>query len=459
VKDYGTETGTVVLEITFYTTDESPVGTYSIRMIDYEGGKSCSFGICTESPIRVFKERHLTLEILPGRLNFVRRSTDSLARNPSGMQVVDVDADGVDDLLVLTHDDPGFSPFKTPTSSAVSFLPGKGNGTFRAEKIIDVPGLPITDILAVDIDDDGAVEVVTTHKSGHYGKPTATYRAAGVTIYEEPAGGTTGATTFIAYSHPGEEHWTLHSPQAADIDSDGQQELVIAGRYWGSGGINGGGAVVLQYRDGRPEFTGFYPYEDENQQLLDFKLSYINRDMNPDLVFSMGDGGLGEFEPKVDIYIGNSRGGFSNQANGSIVLQRQARFIEIMDFNNDDLNDIAASSEEVALGRGGAVFSEPEPFGVGGEIRSLATGDFDNDGLPDLFVATYTSTDGPSLYSGIGSISILRGDGVGGFARPISVRALKDVTDVATGDFNRDGLVDLAICDYQNRQVLVLLQQ
>ena len=73
------------------------------------------------------------------------------------------------------------------------------------------------------------------------------------------------------------------------------------------------------------------------------------------------------------------------------------------------------------------------PCEVGQGAESLATGDLDGDGVPDLAVANRDAD----------SVSILLGDGVGGFARTSDVTVGDLPLSVAVGEFNGDGFPDI----------------
>ena len=89
------------------------------------------------------------------------------------------------------------------------------------------------------------------------------------------------------------------------------------------------------------------------------------------------------------------------------------------------------------------------PYTVGAGPNSLAVGDFNGDGTPDLAIAN----------TGTNNVTVLLGNGAGGFTAapgsPIPVGA--DPFSVAVGDFNRDGNPDLAIANANDYNVTVLL--
>ena len=90
----------------------------------------------------------------------------------------------------------------------------------------------------------------------------------------------------------------------------------------------------------------------------------------------------------------------------------------------------------------GVTFAPASQFSAGAGATSVATGDFNRDGKPDLATAN----------NGANNISVLLGNGAGGFAAPKSDGVLLNApTSVAVGDFNRDGKHDLAVANHQPR--------
>jgi hypothetical protein len=113
------------------------------------------------------------------------------------------------------------------------------------------------------------------------------------------------------------------------------------------------------------------------------------------------------------------------------------------DFNRDGKTDVAAidyasGSLKVRLGDGAGAFGAAASFPVGEAPRSLALGDFNLDGKTDIAVSR-------SAVSGPEGISILLGNGAGGFAPATSVGTGPLPYFVAIGDFNLDARPDLLV--------------
>ena len=100
----------------------------------------------------------------------------------------------------------------------------------------------------------------------------------------------------------------------------------------------------------------------------------------------------------------------------------------------------------------GGAFDPQVTYGTGTAPRSVAVGDFNGDGDPDLAVANQSNTQPP------GSVSILLGQAGGGtFGTHTTYNTGTGPTSVAVGDFNADGDPDLVLTNFNNNSVSVLL--
>ena len=119
--------------------------------------------------------------------------------------------------------------------------------------------------------------------------------------------------------------------------------------------------------------------------------------------------------------------------------------VAVGDFKGDgrlDLvlpNDTSASLYvAVLLGNGDGTFQTPPGIlRAGTGPISVAVGDFNGDGKPDLAVANRVSTD----------VSVLLGNGDGTFQSPYTYITGERPSSVAVGDFDRDGRPDLAVAN------------
>jgi hypothetical protein len=86
-------------------------------------------------------------------------------------------------------------------------------------------------------------------------------------------------------------------------------------------------------------------------------------------------------------------------------------------------------------------------YAAGVELHSVSVGDFNGDGIPDLALASYGSN----------AVSILLGKGDGTFQNPVNYATGSKPSTVAVGDFNGDGKLDLAVTNQGSTTVGVLL--
>jgi hypothetical protein len=132
--------------------------------------------------------------------------------------------------------------------------------------------------------------------------------------------------------------------------------------------------------------------------------------------------------------------------------------IAIADVNHDGKLDIIVANTfdgtvSVLLGDGKGHFTPAagSPFPCGKSPNDIATGDFNGDGNIDLVIA---NTETPFL-------TILLGDGKGGFApsphSPFDTHSYPHVHGVAVGDFNGDGKLDVVTDSWGHNEILMFL--
>lgn len=116
----------------------------------------------------------------------------------------------------------------------------------------------------------------------------------------------------------------------------------------------------------------------------------------------------------------------------------QPRYVVIEDFNEDGVLDLAvshAAGVAVLLGDGKGGFGAAQTYPAGVGPSWIAVGDFNEDGHLDLAVANSNN-----------SVSILRGLGTGEFAEPTSVAVPGGAgSGIVAEDFNLDGHLDVAV--------------
>jgi hypothetical protein len=114
--------------------------------------------------------------------------------------------------------------------------------------------------------------------------------------------------------------------------------------------------------------------------------------------------------------------------------------VAVGDFNGDGKPDLAVANhtrndESVLLGNGDGSFQAPRSISTGFNPFSVVVGDFRGDGHQDLAVANSTSN----------TVSVLLGNGDGSFQGPRNVSVGNEPVSLAVGDFNGDGHQDVVV--------------
>ena len=124
--------------------------------------------------------------------------------------------------------------------------------------------------------------------------------------------------------------------------------------------------------------------------------------------------------------------------------------VAVGDFNGDGKPDLAVANRggdifyspvtvSVVLGIGdGSFAATPKVVGVGANPSSVAVRDFNGDKIPDLAVAD----------AGSNTVTVLKGKGDGTFTTVQTLTVGNNPAAVAAGDFNGDGIQDLAVANY-----------
>ena len=146
---------------------------------------------------------------------------------------------------------------------------------------------------------------------------------------------------------------------------------------------------------------------------------------------------------------------------GSQVTQVAPSFkVLAADVNNDGVVDLISmeinstvSSVEVYLGNGDGTFRTPFSVLDAQGIADIAVGDFNQDGNLDLAILV---SSGPFDATGKAAVTVLLGNGQGSFGSAQTIQAGSLASGLAAGDFNNDGRTDLAVLATFAKTVTIL---
>lgn len=221
-----------------------------------------------------------------------------------------------------------------------------------------------------------------------------------------------------------------HVPMAivvTDFNVDGHADIATAGDVPDAGT----GVIEVFLGSGAGSFTS--SITSVSALAVDLKAADFDGDGASDLA-------VADFSARtVSVFLGNRAGGFGPPT--VITLPRGPFYLAVGDFNGDGHPDMAAatldftsaaSSLEVSLNDGSAVFGPPMSTPLDQGVSALAAGDVNGDHRLDLVTVG-------------GAVSVRLGDGAGGFGAPASFAVGDGPAGIVMGDFNGDGLTDLAV--------------
>ncbi len=176
----------------------------------------------------------------------------------------------------------------------------------------------------------------------------------------------------------------------------------------------------------------------------------FNNDRFPDLAVSNFGAG------NVSIFLGNGSGDFTKPTIADYPTGQQPAFLVTGDFNGDRLTDIAvpnqlSSTVSILLGNGSGGFSKAPDVRVGLNPTALAVGDYNGDNRLDLAVADAADNNTGNNFF------ILTGNGAGGFTIGASLKLNPRPRSVSAADFNRDGKLDVVVANFNAGELTVLL--
>ncbi len=386
------------------------------------------------------------------------------------LEVADFDRDGDIDVVVANTGNTG-------SGSTVSLHRNRGDGSFAPRAVFPAGAGP-TGLAAADFDGDGwtdlavanfgrlgqgsTVSVLTNDRNGGFRPPGSVPVGAGP--YRIATGDVDGdGTTDLAVAREGQRVVIIHNTaeltpvsypvlpnqfagdfypcvELADLDLDGDLDVVYSSLKSGFQSGSGRGAVAVLHNDGSGRFGAAVALTTlpETQGAADLAVGDLDLDGWPDIASAhLNDGEWLLFE---------STGGGAFATPRSLQAGAEAIAIDILDINADARAD-ALVLARFALGlcvyenTVGRRFADPRPypFTTSGLIvsTSMDSADYDGDGDLDLGLAFSPAT------SNAGGIGLLANRGDGTFAAPRVLNTPVAARELEFRDLDGDGITDL----------------
>jgi hypothetical protein len=375
---------------------------------------------------------------------------------PRSVAIGDANADGRPDLVVANRD-----------THDVTVLLGDGAGSFPTSRRVPGHNSPERALL-LDADRNGRADLVVTTSPTTTGGNVAVFPGDGLGGFgpvQIAAGAVLGmatgdfdrdgrtdlltvasGATSLAF-HKGQGDGTFAAPVTfatglfqpnslgvGDFDRDGDQDVVAS---------SSGTQIALLVGDGNGSFSALAPVASTMSTAAGTGLAVGDFDRDGALDVAKAN----VTDNSVTVHFGNGAGGFSG-VTFTLSVGLNPAAITTLDYNRDGILDLAVanfSSNTVSLLQGSgtraSAFSVATTLTVGGAGTApagLAVGDFNRDGLTDLAVTLQGTTPGRVAY--------FRGTGSGLAAQdnyPVDASLKVQPDGIAAADVNADGRLDL----------------
>ena len=336
-----------------------------------------------------------------------RRSVEFLVdQGPYSIVVADFNLDGYPDLAVTNR-----------LSNNIAILLGFGDGTFQdpiSFPVADGPGF----LASGDFNGDGKPDLAVLFDATN---TLSIMLGTGDGFLDQPVNYLVGASP--------------NSIALVDLDGDGVLDILAPDPSSHS-------VLILWGKpDGTFDAAPLYP---AGAAPASIAVADFNGDGIADLVAP--NQGSSDFS----ILLGNGDGSFRvlpRVSVGDPAAFTRPTAAGVGDFNGDGKPDLAVALGSpldritILLGKGNGTFQAGGNFPTGPDPGSVVVGDFNGDGNLDLATANSNQTSNTDF----GSMTILLGNGNGTFRAPVAYDAGVRPYAVVSGDFNGDGVVDLAV--------------
>lgn len=288
------------------------------------------------------------------------------------------------------------------------------------------PGIPVLDVATADFNFDNRADLVLLRAADFVHTTVSVHRSPGFTPSQ--AYFVTGARKVVT----------------GDVNYDGRPDVIMGG--W-VGPVDEIGVTVMLGMPGdtlSPPVAYVGPSStDWTTDPHDMALADATGDGVLDVILTITTAAL---QPSFFIMKGTVTGTFS-AAIGPIATASTPHGVAVGNFNGDTFPDVVvacpnSSQVQVFFGTGGGAFQAPVNHFLPIVASAVCLGDVDADGRLDIVVVTKE----PALT--VGSVGVIRNTGLGTFAAPVTYSGLPGVGEAALADMDADGRLDIVAAMY-----------
>ena len=319
--------------------------------------------------------------------------------SPLGAVVADFNGDGRIDIATVNY------------QNTVSVILGVSNGGFASPVNYSTGSFPFT-VIAADLRGNGKIDVVTVNMPNGIDQPGT------VSVLLGNGDGT--FQTHVDYSVGDFPTGIV----AGDFNDDGKTDLAITNEF--------DATVSILYGNGDGTFqqqalvaVGLYP--------TSIAAGDFNGDGKTDLIASCVGSGV------VTVLLNDGGGTFTRVDSVTNLISNDRSLVVTGKFDATGKLDAVISSKAFSQlyllqGNGDGSFKSPRSLvsPTAGEVYTLIAADVNQDGKTDLAYGSVAPT----------AFSVLLGNGLGGFAKPMS-SPIAATASIALADVNGDGFLDL----------------
>ncbi|MBI1748401.1 MAG: VCBS repeat-containing protein [Acidobacteria bacterium] len=402
----------------------------SIAAADLDGDNASDLVVANAGP-DAHGQYNVTIFYGDGSGGFAASQDLPLKSNPVKVMIADINRDGFLDILAAVG---------SPDNSIAVWL-GNGSRSFADPPWESAVQARPSDLIITDLDGDEIPDLAITIES--LGQLRILW-GQGNGLFSTPIVLTTRPNPIAVV--------------AADFNQDGLMDIVVLSRSETSGSLS------LLESDGKGDFQTAYvlPVSGRVQAMAAYAAADGKRtDLAVGVIENLGPGDEG----RIKVFANLDKQPFYDERQSLSTALNPVAILPI-DFDGDGQVDLVVAldrsqSATIYYGDGAGQFiPNVTLFPVGGTPHSLATGFFNEEPYLDLAVA---NTPTPNIDRG--NISILRGTAEGGLFQPASPDVEEGFRNgdtpsnpraLASGDFNRDGFLDLAVANMSHHTISIL---